>query len=216
MNRRTRLSLSLREAVHRDYVALNNIVAVEGLMLTPVLMVSTSFKNAAAVVIASVIIIFPSVMIDKVLSKYLPKVFRWTVCALSAALLTVPSYYVTSFVFPSANAQIYLYNMLMVADAVYIASFRDRQSVTLMEKMQDVLYMLLGFSLVAVLVGIIREILGYGSFNGEVFLDKAPLPFVNTLAGGMLILAVIAAVIQIIRQTYLASRSSSGRSAGEI
>ncbi len=216
MKRRTRLSLSLREAVHRDYVALNNTVVVEGMLITPVLMAATSFKNAAAVILASVIIILPTTVIDKIASKVLPAVLRWPVCVFLSALFTVPSYYLTAFIFPAVSAQIYTYNMLLMADAVFIASFRDKQKSSLYEKFQDVLSILLGFALVSMILGIIREILGSGSINGKVFLLHAPLPFVNNLAGGMMVLALLAAIMQIIRQTYLASRIPSGKDAGEI
>ena len=216
MIHRTRLSLSLREAVRRDFIALNNTVLVEGLLISPILMAATTLKGAAAMIICAVIIILPSVVLDKVISGRIPSIVRWPVCLLTASLFTVPAYYVVQLFFQSNVPSVGVNGTLLMADAVIIAAFNDKRTVSVFDKFRDVSLMLLGFSIVAVLMGVIREILGSGNFIGRSVFERAPMPFVNTTAGGMIILAVFAAVVQFARQTYLASRAPYGKDAAEL
>ncbi|MEA5050716.1 MAG: Rnf-Nqr domain containing protein [Oscillospiraceae bacterium] len=196
-NRHSRVGLPLNAALKHDLVFFNNPILIQGLGLTPAIAATTTLKNALVLSLALLIIITPTrVLAESVLrAAKLPRM-RGVVYALISAVVYIPAFSFVSLVlgYDVAGPGIYLPMLAIDGLAISRSEIPAREPVTV--ALKNGLLTTLGASLVLIVLGIERELLGAGTLLGVQIFPRAPLSVAGTIAGGFIAAAVLAAFFQ--------------------
>ncbi len=188
--------------IRRNAITINPLL-LEAVGLCPVVAIATTLKSSA---ILAVITLIQLIVSELFTSLFLKKIRRYW---------RVPIYFILGIVvvFPFAliiyksNAEIYnqfgIFLPLMAINSL-IALHCERVAVknNPRDSFNDALFVGLGYGVIAIVVGIIREVLGNGSFAGIEL--KMPLKFSTMLLpfGGIMLLGFMAAGLKTIIYKY--------------
>lgn len=179
----------------RDRVFLNNPVVMQGIGLTPVVAAAVNLQNAA--VLGMMVILM--LTLTRVIAAF---ICRTGFVGLRAVLYTCVStvvylgaVFVTQLIFGNNLLQnVGIYLPLLIIDPIIIKRYVRPQR----EKVSTALYKgiltTVGFVLVILLVGALRELLGTGGLLGWQVFSDAPIPIAQMAAGGFIIMGLVAAV----------------------
>lgn len=180
-----------------DGFFLNNTVLERGLVIAPIIVAGNTMKNAVMLSIAFVIITFFTVLVSSFIPKKLPYTIRAIMHTVLAAILFIPVSYFLQGYFPEAVYKAGIFLPLLVTNSLIVSKgesrfFKKTRGVMAV----DLLSHVLGFSLVACIVGTIREILGSGSF-WEIPLGLGETaPMLMFPLAGFILLGFLAAALQ--------------------
>ena len=196
-NRQSRVGLPLNAALKHDLIFFNNPVLIQGLALTPAIAATTTLKNALILSLALLVLVAPTRVLTETLLHYakLPRM-RGLIYALVAAAVYIPAYrliYMT-FGYDASGPGIYL--PMLAIDGLVISRFELPARETPLLALKNGLLTTLGASLVLLVLGVVRELLGSGTLYDVQILQSAPLPVAGTIAGGFIAAALFAALFQ--------------------
>lgn len=161
---------------------LKNTVLEKGLVIAPVVVVSSSVKNGVALSIAFGIITFFTVMLSSYIPKKIPHTLRVILAVLFAGVMYIPTTALLNLWFPGTVYQLGIFLPLMATNSLIVWRSESRFHKETRPRMAlDLFFHILGFFAVIVIVGAIREIWGNGTFWGD------PVPFVSTPVAGILL-----------------------------
>ena len=178
-----------------------NPVLVQAIGLTPVVLAATTVYAALWIAELGALHLFLCEALAAMVLKKLPEWLRVAIYYLIGLAIAGPVTFWLGQGVTSASAALRLFLPLMALNSVTVARCeRFAVTHTLGESLRDAAANSLGFALVAVLAGAVREILGQGSFLGfeiskHLHIRGFWMPF-----GGFLLLGAMAAVLKAVLQ----------------
>ena len=192
---------------HHDRVFLNNPVVMQGMGLAPLVVLATSGKNAVMLAVAVLLLLTPSRLLACLLSRAVPlrdeqpaaeelekKLLpRGLIYCGSAAVVYLGMYPLLNRLFGVNLLGLGVYLPLLTIEPLLIYRFgrvqeRPRKAIS------KGLRITVGYALILLLVGCVREFLAQGSLFGVALSIRAPLPMASMPAGGFIVLGVLCAV----------------------
>lgn len=184
-----------------DGFFLNNTVLERGLVIAPIIVAGNTMKNAVMLSIAFVIITFITVFISSFIPKKFPYTIRAILHTVLAAIVFIPVSILLQNFFPEAVYKTGIFLPLLVTNSLIVSKSESRFFKKTRGKMAvDLISHVLGFMLVACLVGALREILGNGTFWGNSLGMSETAPALMFPFAGFIILGFLAAALQKFRR----------------
>ncbi len=176
-----------------DAVLLNNPILERGLVIAPIIVAANTLKNGISLSIAFTFITFFTIVIAYFIPKGVPYTFRVIANAAIAALCFIPAAMLVEKLIPGTVQNLGIYLPLLATNSLIIQKSESRfHKMNFVSMLLRVFCNCIGFSLVSLLVSLIREVMGNGSIFGkpiEGFITKIPaflFPFMGFILVGFL------------------------------
>lgn len=176
---------------------LGNTVLDRGLVLAPVVVASYNYQNSLILGLSFMIITFFTVLISSFVSKTIPYTIRIIIYLLVACTIFVPTAMYMDYLYPETVFRLGVFLPLLVANSLIVVKSESRFYKRKKSHMIiDLICHVVGFFLVIILVGTLRETLSTATFMGNQieWLTKAPAvlyPF-----SGFVIVGFLAALVK--------------------
>ena len=210
---------------HHDRVFLNNPVVMQGMGLAPLVVLATSGQNALMLAVAVALLLTPSRMLACLLShlfplreehpanaelekKLLPRSILYSG---SAAVVYLAAYPILNRLFGVSLLVLGIYLPMLVVEPLLTYRF-GRVQETLHKAVSKGLRITVGYALLLMLLGCVREWLALGTVFGTPVGQRAVLPMAGMPAGGFIVLGVLCAVWRALaarRKAYLVREARS-------
>lgn len=191
---------------HHDRVFLNNPVVMQGMGLAPLVVLATSGQNALMLAAAVALLLTPSRVLACLLSRVFPlseypekeqlqkKLLpRALVYSFSAAVVYLAVYPILNAVFGTNLLSLGIYLPMLVVEPLLIYRF-GRVQETVHKAVSKGIRITIGYALLLLLLGCMREWLAVGTVFGVALGRRAVLPMAGMPAGGFIVLGVLCAV----------------------
>lgn len=210
---------------HHDRVFKNNPVVMQGMGLAPLVVLATTGKNALMLAVAVALLLTPSRMLACLVSRLFPlrdeqpapeelekKLLpRALVYSGSAAVVYLAAYPILNAVFGTDLLMLGIYLPMLVVEPLLTYRF-GRVQETLHKAVSKGLRITVGYALLLMLLGCVREWLALGTVFGTPVGHRAVLPMAGMPAGGFIVLGVLCAVWRALaarRKAYLVREARS-------
>ena len=208
---------------HHDRVFLNNPVVMQGMGLAPLVVVATTGQNSLMLAAAVALLLVPSRVLACLLSRLVPlrdeeptpeqlqkKLLpRALLYAASAAVVYLAAYPILNFVFGTGLLNLGIYLPMLVVEPLLTYRF-GRVQETVHKAVSKGVRITVGYALLLVLLGCIREWLAAGTMFGVV-VSRPVLPMASMPAGGFIVLGVLCAVWRALAQKRKAYLTKEAR-----
>lgn len=205
-----KIRFTLDEAMRRNLIVFNNPVLVQGLALTPVVAATTSLKSAVILSLVAFILIIPTRFLGELLIGIVPRNLRPMVYSLIAAVCYIPAVLVAAYLF-GTDVAAYGGNFvpMLVVDGIVLSRTEIPAREGVGQSLRNGFLTALGLAVVMLLVGAGRELLATGRIWGIPVLQQGPLVIAGTVAGGFLLVALLAALLQWGEAAYKRARGGA-------
>ena len=207
---------------HHDRVFLNNPVVMQGMGLAPLVVLATSGQNAVMPAVA--LLLVPSRVLACLLSRLVPlydedpapetlqkKLLpRALVYGFSTAVVYLAVYPILNMLFGTGLLSLGIYLPMLTVEPLLTYRF-GRVQETVRKAVSKGLRITVGYALLLVLLGCIREWLAAGTVFG-VAVSRPVLPMAGMPAGGFIVLGVLCAVWRALaakRRAYLTKEAGN-------
>ena len=208
---------------HHDRVFLNNPVVMQGMGLAPLVVVATTGQNSLMLAAAVALLLVPSLVLACLLSRLVPlrdeeptpeqlqkKLLpRALLYAASAAVVYLAAYPILNFVFGTGLLNLGIYLPMLVVEPLLTYRF-GRVQETMKKAVSKGIRITVGYGLLLLLLGCVREWLSAGTVFGHV-LSRPVLPMASMPAGGFIVLGVLCAVWRTLARKYKNYLTSEAR-----
>ena len=198
---------------HHDRVFLNNPVVMQGMGLAPLVVVATTGQNSLMLAAAVALLLVPSRVLACLLSRLVPlrdeeptpeqlqkKLLpRALLYAASAAVVYLAAYPILNFVFGTGLLNLGIYLPMLVVEPLLIYRF-GRVQETMHKAVSKGLRITLGYVLLLLLLGCVREWMALGTVFGLPLLSRPVLPMAGMPAGGFIVLGILCAIWRALAQ----------------
>lgn len=209
---------------HHDRVFKNNPVVMQGMGLAPLVVLATTGRNALMLAAAVALLLTPSRMLACLLSRWCPlrdespapeelekKLLpRALIYSGSAAVVYLAAYPILNAVFGTDLLTLGIYLPMLIVEPLLTYRF-GRVQETVRKAVSKGLRITVGYALLLVLLGCIREWLAAGTVFG-VAVSRPVLPMAGMPAGGFIVLGVLCAVWRALaakRRAYLTKEAGN-------
>ena len=210
---------------HHDRVFLNNPVVMQGMGLAPLVVLATSGQNAGMLAVAVALLLVPSRVLACLLSRLVPlhdedpapetlqkKLLpRALVYGFSTAVVYLAVYPILNMLFSTSLLSLGIYLPMLTVEPLLTYRF-GRVQETLHKAVSKGLRITVGYALLLMLLGCVREWLALGTVFGTPVGQRAVLPMAGMPAGGFIVLGVLCAVWRALaarRKAYLVREARS-------
>ena len=210
---------------HHDRVFLNNPVVMQGMGLAPLVVLATSGQNAVMLAVAVALLLVPSRVLACLLSRLVPlhdedpapetlqkKLLpRALVYGFSTAVVYLAVYPILNMLFSTSLLSLGIYLPMLTVEPLLTYRF-GRVQETLHKAVSKGLRITVGYALLLMLLGCVREWLALGTVFGTPVGQRAVLPMAGMPAGGFIVLGVLCAVWRALaarRKAYLVREARS-------
>ena len=208
---------------HHDRVFLNNPVVMQGMGLAPLVVLATTAHNGVMLAAAVTLLLVPSRVLACLLSRLFPlnsenpapeelqkKLLpRALVYSLSAAVVYLVAYPILNAMFGTSLLTLGIYLPLLVVEPLLTYRF-GRVQETMKKAVSKGIRITIGYGLLLLLLGCVREWLSAGTVFGHV-LSRPVLPMASMPAGGFIVLGVLCAVWRTLARKYKNYLTSEAR-----
>ena len=209
---------------HHDRVFLNNPVVMQGMGLAPLVVLATSGQNAVMLAAAVALLLVPSRVLACLLSRLVPlhdedpapetlqkKLLpRALVYGFSTAVVYLAVYPILNMLFSTSLLSLGIYLPLLTVEPLLTYRF-GRVQETLHKAVSKGLRITVGYALLLMLLGCVREWLALGTVFGTPVGQRAVLPMAGMPAGGFIVLGVLCAVWRALAQKRKAYLTKEAR-----
>ena len=209
---------------HHDRVFLNNPVVMQGMGLAPLVVVATTGQNSLMLAAAVALLLVPSRVLACLLSRLVPlrdeepspaqlqkKLLpRAILYAASAAVVYLAAYPILNFVFGTGLLNLGIYLPMLTVEPLLTYRF-GRVQETVRKAVSKGLRITVGYALLLMLLGCMREWLALGTVFGLPLLSRPVLPMASMPAGGFIVLGVLCAVWRALAQKRKAYLTKEAR-----
>ena len=211
----------MNKCVERLYngIIKENPTFVMMLGMCPTLAVTTSAKNGIGMGLATMVILTASNLMISLLRKIIPDGVRMPAyIVVVASFVTIVEFLMEGFI-PALYSALGIYIPLIVVNCIILGRAESYASKNgPIESIFDGIGMGLGFTMGLTIIGLIREILGAGTFFGLPFLSAikgfTPITIFIMAPGAFLVLAFLVAGMNIIRKKMEAKGKPLAEPAG--
>lgn len=184
--------------VNSDGLFRQNIVLMSGLVTAPIIVAATSAERALALVMSFFLISYTSIVLCRFISRKIAYSIRILLYAVVAGIMYIPTIYVINMLFPEIMSGIRLYIEIMVVNSLLLAKTETRFYIKPFGEMAvDALIYIVGFAAAAFAVGIIRELLAFGTLFGFRLFDPV-VPAAKSPFFGFILVGIFAALCRVI------------------
>ena len=208
---------------HHDRVFLNNPVVMQGMGLAPLVVLATTAHNGVMLAAAVTLLLVPSRVLACLLSRLFPlnsenpapeelqkKLLpRALVYSLSTSVVYLAAYPILNAVFGTSLLTLGIYLPLLVVEPLLTYRF-GRVQETMKKAVSKGIRITIGYGLLLLLLGCVREWLSVGTVFGRV-LSRPVLPMASMPAGGFIVLGVLCAVWRTLAKKYKNYLTSEAR-----
>lgn len=208
---------------HHDRVFLNNPVVMQGMGLAPLVVLATTAHNGVMLAAAVTLLLVPSRVLACLLSRLFPlnsenpapeelqkKLLpRALVYSLSASVVYLAAYPILNAMFGTSLLTLGIYLPLLVVEPLLTYRF-GRVQETMKKAVSKGIRITVGYGLLLLLLGCVREWLSAGTVFGHV-LSRPVLPMASMPAGGFIVLGVLCAVWRTLARKYKNYLTSEAR-----
>ena len=198
---------------HHDRVFLNNPVVMQGMGLAPLVVLATTGKNALMLAVSVALLLTPSRMLACLLSRAFPlrdeqpakeelekKLLpRGLIYSGSAAVVYLAVYPILNALFGVDLLALGIYLPMLVVEPMLIYRF-GRVQETMQKAVSKGLRITLGYVLLLLLLGCVREWMALGTVFGLPLLSRPVLPMAGMPAGGFIVLGILCAIWRALAQ----------------
>ena len=209
---------------HHDRVFLNNPVVMQGMGLAPLVVVATTGQNGLMLAAAVTLLLVPSRVLACLLSRLVPlhdedpapetlqkKLLpRALVYGFSTAVVYLAVYPILNMLFSTSLLSLGIYLPLLTVEPLLTYRF-GRVQETLHKAVSKGLRITVGYALLLMLLGCVREWLALGTVFGTPVGHRAVLPMAGMPAGGFIVLGVLCAVWRALAQKRKAYLTKEAR-----
>ncbi len=174
-----------------------NPVLIKGLALAPVIVASTTVKNALVLSLGMAITMVPTMLISLFIKRKQGHWFHILLYMVCAAVSYIPAAFLIRGYFPTEMGLVGIYLPMVVVNSIPITRaqmFVGRRKRAFL--VMDMIFQVLGFALAIFLVAVIRELLGAGTLFGIEVGTGFSIPALLYPFGGFFIVAFLAALFQ--------------------
>lgn len=202
-------------------IFLKNPVLTMGFAVPFVVVATTSLQTAVGLSIGLLLTLVPVGLIMPLLMAKIPQDFQWVdypLCALIAAFFVLPTRVIVGNISPALMDSVGVYfSLLCVSTLLFAARGKTRKEPDLAKVLLELVKIWIGAAMVLLLVGVVREIFGYGTLWGKA-LPWVKLRFSGVMvsAFGFILLGFVAALGKKIHRTILAAQIWTARNRGPI
>ena len=183
-----------RKSVSLDGLFKQNIVLMSGLVTAPIIVAATSAERALVLVISFFTISYTSILICRAIPRRLAYSIRIFLYAVVAGIMYIPTMLLLQRLFPQTTQSVELYIGLLVVNSLLLAKTEMRFYLKPFGEMAaDSLIYVLGYAMVAFIVGFMREILAYGTLFGQRMVDPI-VPAAKSPFFGFILVGILAAL----------------------
>ncbi len=189
--------------INLDGLLRQNIVLMSGLVTAPIIVAATTFERAAVLSLGFFLISYVSILICRFIPRKIVYMVRIILYAAVASAVYIPVIILLKTLFSDAADSVYIYIELTVVNSLILAKTESRFYLQPYGKMAvDVLVYIAGYAMAALVSGILREFLAYGSLFGFHVCDEI-MPAAKSPFFGFILVGIMAAVCRgIIRLQY--------------
>ena len=202
MGKKAKATLTLDEAMRYNLILFNNPVLIQGLALTPVVAAAISLQVACILSFMAFVLIIPTRVAGDLLIGYVAKNLRPMVYALISSLCFIPALMLAELIFGQAVRGPENYLILLVADGIVLSRSEIPAREGIGKALANGFLTSLGFSVVLCLVGSLRELLSSGKIWGYSLFEVVHIPVASSVAGGLIIVALLSALLQWLGTLY--------------
>jgi len=147
---------------------LDNTVLGRGLVLAPVIVASYNYQNSIILGLSFILITLTSVILSSFITKKIPYTIRAILYTVIACLVFIPTAMYMNHLFPGSIFKIGVFLPLLVTNSLITVKSESRfHKGSKRSMVLDLLCHTIGFFIVIVIVGMIREIIGNSSLMGN-------------------------------------------------
>ena len=201
-------------SVNLDGLFRQNIVLMSGLVTAPIIVAATSGERAVVLVLSFFLISYTSILICRIIPRKIVYTVRTLLYATVAAAMFIPTVMLLEKWFPETTRSVMLYIEILTVNSLLLAKTESRFYLMPYGAMAvDALIYVLGYAIVAFIVGIIRELLAYGTLF-KIHCFEPLMPAAKSPFFGFFLVGLLAAACRVIsgkRTGAKAGVSSNGR-----
>ncbi len=175
-----------------------NIVLMSGLVTAPIIVAATTAERALVLSLCFFMVSYISIMICRLIPRKIMYSMRILIYAVVAGAVYIPTALLLSMLFPETVSGVLIYIEISVVNLLLLAKTESRFYLESFGVMAvDALIYIAGYAGAAFAVGIIRELLAYGTFFGLYLFDE-PMPAAKSPFFGFILVGILAAVCRVI------------------
>lgn len=185
----------------KDYlfqeIIVKNPVLIGTIGLCPIVAICTSLKAALIMSVITILTLIIAQALSSMVLRHLPQWLRMSLYMLVGMLVVAPSMLVVEKLDPTTMLALGIYLPLLSVNPVIVRQCeREGVNIGLAESLINSLCAGVGYSLVLIIVGIVRELFGNGTIWGVEVLPFAPAAGMLMPMGGFIVLAFMAALLR--------------------
>lgn len=196
------MNLSLLKKNRRKMAPMNglltkNPVLINGLALAPVIVASTTLKNALVLSIGMAITMIPTMLLSLFVKSKRDHWSQTLLYMICAAISYIPAAFLIRRYFPTEMGLVGIYLPMVVVNSIPITRaqlFAGRRKRGFL--VVDLIFQVLGFTLAIFLVAAVREFLGAGTLFGVAVGGGLRIETILYPFGGFFVVAFLAALFQ--------------------
>lgn len=171
-----------------------NIVLTSGLVTAPIIVAATTAQRAALLSLTFFMISYCTILIGRIIPRKLVYTVRIILYALIASLVFIPTAILAQSLFPDITTSAMLYIEILVVNSLVLAKTESRFYLIPYSSMAiDSLVYIAGYALAAFAVGIVRELLAYGTVF-DLHICQAVMPAAKSPFFGFILVGLYAAI----------------------
>ncbi len=175
----------------------NNHILVLGTAIAPVIVIANTLKNAAYLALTFSVITFFTMLLSSFIPQRVVYTVRVIIYIAIGSLVYVPTAIIISALFPQAIQNMGIYFPLLITNS-FIIFHSDTMFLT--EKkgrmILDLIFGIIGYDIIVLLFGLVREIFSTGEINGNVIALPMLFKAFYQPFGGFILLGIFAAVLR--------------------
>ena len=189
-----------RKKMFFDGVLGGNIVLSGLMVISPVIICSDTLKNAEALIYAFSAITFLAIIICSFVPKRLPYTAKVIIYAVISSLVYIPVKLAGQQFYPESIARIGMYYPLLSVNSLIVFQteakfFRMKRA----EMAVSLIFYIIGFDLVMLLTGFLRELFAYGTINSKIVDVNTLISGLSQPFGGFIFLGLMCGVYRAVR-----------------
>lgn len=190
------LSENMEQIARGDRIWLNNPVIMQGMGLAPLIVAATTGRNALMLSVAVLLLLTPTRVIAALLSRRGKYKFRALLYCGTSSLVYIAVYFALRAIFDVEILQLGIYLPMLVVEPLIIKRYERPQPEKVSVAFRKGVRTSIGYVVVLMIMGCLREILAVGSLFGTAIkqMNFALLPMANLPAGGFILLGVVCAL----------------------
>lgn len=175
-----------------------NIVLMSGLVTAPIIVAATTAERSLALILSFFMMSYTSILICRFIPKKILYAVRVLIYTAVAAVMFIPTALLLGVLFPQTASGVMIYVEILVVNSLLLAKTESRFYLEPYGLMAlDALIYTLGYAMAAFVVGVIREVLAYGTIFG-LHICTSLMPAAKTPFFGFILLGILAAVCRAI------------------